>query len=1667
MLAAPTAESAIIDESSSAVIPFAQAPLTRIAPDTAGSMSARIVGPIIPAAVTSGIVQSTVPDVDLADDFERADSTNLSDGAPFTWSELDGDSQISDGELIAVGSNAVRSVRAEVDLGSNDYFAEIIAQHNNGFSSRHVEVRARYSESTETGYGFRVDGAGGVRLVRHASSTSTLAFGAVVVEVGVPFTARIEMSGNRLLGYFNGELVLTASDDMFLTERRTGISWSGNAAPTPSILSFSASTPGVQSVPTAERVILPHLADQQAVTAQDTARQSYSARIRVTAGRRYSIGVVTPKSAAGQEVRFLINGKSQQTITLKFSDDASSSPLSEDGIAWESNTSGWVTVTAQVQFGEFTIDGVVIREADPVSGVVEDQGTATHSAPHATLFNGSTYQIHAEMYTGNLFLSKDNRPLGQVFSGDLYQRNDKFHYGAAIVALADGSGIAVVQVGHVSNGFRVRYLPNGDVEQISGTFDALNNTLFTYAHVVATDADNIAIATRRGTAAATSAALVRIDGISSLDGQGSGATATIDIIGNGRFYPRSIVRQELNGRWVLGVHFAFRNFSNWEGSAAALFVPDQGSHGKWYTLRGEAASNNSSLGTPTIPRFDVNQTIDVLTSEGNGWRVQRELLDGQRHPTEGGLWKIDSFGENDTPATANLLFAYLDHDGPHDQFATTTWHFFVQRSDGTAEVFDAPPELVATNTYRQSTVWQWTGPPVNGQGYLAINNRGMYVDEDNHYGETSSARNDWGAPVSEVFGVATDFTTVQWTHQRTLGLSFESSSGFFSPIDGDVTRWIHQVRSNQLQEFHSQIVRKVSYFDLSQVTGELQPNDTPFTATPIAGFGTTAGEGSSATIELVQEGLPDPSLIDNSGSDVGDTIDTAMDLSSLIIPGELLGLTGQTLGDGPHGLSSGDFDFYRVSLLTGQQLLIEVDTDDFLGAGTTSSVDTILGIYDATGQLVNHNDDSFDVVALGLPAHDAATTFVAPHDGDFFVAIGGAFSGAEAPDDLPSDPTQTGSGPGVGSTGDYDLLIGIDVGDPDFVSVDLQAGDVLTAAGFGGFHSLSIRYPDGSEAISSSHDLISLLPSASPLRAHVGHSSVAFVAPVSGTFSIGVTLGAGTFSLKLDVSRSGLENEPVGARQTLYLDFDGATFDAAELLGEGSPSAALSPLSAFLANWGLDSSDEDTVINAIQSTVMENLSADLRTAAANGDFAVSGIADEMDIRILNSRDNIDLFGVAPHVSRVIIGGTQSELGVDGIAFAPSLDVGNFVTSETTVVLLDQLSALAGESNSLNSIPLDPSSDVAQLIGVAIGNIVSREVAKTLGVFPTDRFLGTPSLLDHDATFDQLTGLGPDGVFGSIDDLDVDFLSDELSGSRRLSGRQEATAQLAFGLSTGTGSGAFLDQITGELFITGEDDPDSGDSIQLISTPSGSLEVTLNGATIGLFDSAEVSSVSIQGRSGDDVISARPIVGIPIFIDGGMPTVGEGGDELILSVQGVTAPSYQDNGDGTGSLMSTSHATISWQGMEILDEADPVQRYDFGTPTSVVADGYTRITKDDAYDAAAGFGWTGAVYYHLDRGTGDDLERDFVFTRSTADFLVDLDNGIYDVTVRMGDDRVLQDNMQLSIEGVIVDTVTTAAGEYHVETYQVTVADGQLSIGLTAMGGKYNNALINSLVISPV
>ncbi|MCA9078103.1 MAG: hypothetical protein KDA93_23945, partial [Planctomycetaceae bacterium] len=132
----------------------------------------------------------------------------------------------------------------------------------------------------------------------------------------------------------------------------------------------------------------------------------------------------------------------------------------------------------------------------------------------------------------------------------------------------------------------------------------------------------------------------------------------------------------------------------------------------------------------------------------------------------------------------------------------------------------------------------------------------------------------------------------------------------------------------------------------------------------------------------------------------------------------------------------------------------------------------------------------------------------------------------------------------------------------------------------------------------------------------------------------------------------------------------------------------------------------------------------------------------------------------------------------------------------------------------------------------------------------------------------------------------------------------------------------------------------------------------------------------------------------------------------------------------------------------LTEIIPDFQFDFGTATSPVATGFTQVTKADIYNSGAGYGFSGSDLRDIDRGAAsDDEQRDFFYTRSTADFFVDVLNGIYDVTVTMGDSKVLQDNMQLSLEGSVVDVVTTAKNQFHQQTYSVAVIDGQLTLGL--------------------
>lgn len=117
-------------------------------------------------------------------------------------------------------------------------------------------------------------------------------------------------------------------------------------------------------------------------------------------------------------------------------------------------------------------------------------------------------------------------------------------------------------------------------------------------------------------------------------------------------------------------------------------------------------------------------------------------------------------------------------------------------------------------------------------------------------------------------------------------------------------------------------------------------------------------------------------------------------------------------------------------------------------------------------------------------------------------------------------------------------------------------------------------------------------------------------------------------------------------------------------------------------------------------------------------------------------------------------------------------------------------------------------------------------------------------------------------------------------------------------------------------------------------------------------------------------------------------------------------------------------------------------FDFGTPTSPVAEGYLQVANTMVYDSALGYGLD-RVTSSRDRGTADPLLRDFTNGNGYA-FLVDLPDGDYHVTVHSGD-AIASNRTDVAVEGVNLGQIFSAIGSYGTAEAVVTVADGQLTV----------------------
>jgi hypothetical protein len=538
----------------------------------------------------------------------------------------------------------------------------------------------------------------------------------------------------------------------------------------------------------------------------------------------------------------------------------------------------------------------------------------------------------------------------------------------------------------------------------------------------------------------------------------------------------------------------------------------------------------------------------------------------------------------------------------------------------------------------------------------------------------------------------------------------------------------------------SAAVQSGHLYNESEAATAAGQNDTRSAAQRLYGFGTGAWEDEAATMHGTLS--PAPVAIAVAAEDNG-AISSAV-ATGIGVDGRQAITTSGDLGDGPHGTlgdKKGDFDFYRVAGIAGQTLTVSTD-------GSASSTNTVVGVYDAAGQLLGSDDDS----GIGLQSKLA---FAIPSTGDYFVVV----AGKSPAGDFPADPNNSGSGFGSADTGAYKVLIAAAPVDKDFYSVQLDKGDVLGGALAVGGKRVTVIRPNGTEAVGSDVSVSARIPASSPLPR--GAVDFSYVAEQAGWYAVSVTDGFGSYDLSLVAKRPGSE----AAEQTIFLDFDGGQIDVAALGGSGVRQ--LSGLSAYLGNWGLTSADESAVISKVVSVVTENIKTDPR--AKGFDVAV---------KLKNSRDNADTFG-SPNVSRVVVGGSASESGIARIGLAQSVDPGNFVHEETALVQLDRISAAAG-AVSLNRFLTADSSRIA-FVGQAIGNLVSREIGHLAGSLDTDPASPVAGLMDADGNFPALYGVGADTIGGTADDVDVDFAKDSYAPALGLSGLQDTLNAIGWGL----------------------------------------------------------------------------------------------------------------------------------------------------------------------------------------------------------------------------------------------------------------------------------------------
>lgn len=541
-------------------------------------------------------------------------------------------------------------------------------------------------------------------------------------------------------------------------------------------------------------------------------------------------------------------------------------------------------------------------------------------------------------------------------------------------------------------------------------------------------------------------------------------------------------------------------------------------------------------------------------------------------------------------------------------------------------------------------------------------------------------------------------------------------------------------------------------YDEQEPDGTFGTNDTLANAERITGVGANRNKKAVRIIGSLSQ--PSFSFDDITTTEDQGAIPIATDTG--IGSGSEAVTVSSEIGDGPYGsggTDTGDFDFFHVEASAGEVVR---------GSTAGSDFDTLLVVYDATGVIVDGNDDSNGTLQSEI-------SYRVPADGDYYVMVSGyaPFGG------IPEDPFDSSSGTGSGAEGEYDLDLSVGGADADYYAVRMNPGDVVGGNIEGSSADVVVTKFDGDPRIGSRQDASFIYPTESPLPGG-GNASFGYVAEEAGWYGFSTSDGSGDYRMLLEFYHPGSQTAGADVTQTIFLDFDGERVNTGIFGGAGVRN--LSPLSTFLAAWGLPRSDLNKVINRTVKTVKENVEADL---------IAQGLNDNVSVNVLNSRDDEDPWG-EDNVSRVIVGGTIAQSGVDTIGIAQSIDPGNYGHEETALVLLDILSGDPDEwgDASLNFY-ITAASNKIKFIATALGNVTSHEIGHYVGSFHVDQFNDTLNLMDQGGNFPLLYGVGDDLVGGTADDPDVDFGVDDYNPGEGFTGLENTLNNSAWAFVLGS------------------------------------------------------------------------------------------------------------------------------------------------------------------------------------------------------------------------------------------------------------------------------------------